>query len=146
MRGKGFGRWEVLWIVASVAWIAGVGLFALKQHQLAADRLRFWADSVEWIINADPMVPISAKELRGQLGDEKFITEAPKAYPKVNLQEIVRRYEADRAAHASSYASPGVPFVLAALLPPVLAYGVLAAVRFIGASRARRRSALPSHR
>jgi hypothetical protein len=146
MRGNGFGRWEVLWIVASVAWVAGVGLFALQQYQLAAERLRFWADSVEWLINADPMVPVSAKELRGQIGDEKFIAEAPKAYPKGNVQEMVRRYEADRAAHPSGYARPGVPFVLAALVPPLVIYGLLAAVNFLLASRARRRSALQSHR
>ena len=122
MKFKGV-TWESLWVVASVVWVAAVALYGFREHQATVERLRFWADSIEWIINADPMVEVSAKELRGKLGDEQFIAVAETAYPKVNLGTAMRRYETEMAAQPR-YPHPAVLFVFWALIPPVSVYAI----------------------
>src|ERR1051325_6716236 len=121
MRLKHLNGWEGFWVQATLVWVAGVALSFFWQHKLEAQRLGYWAESIEWIINADPSVPASAKELRATLGNEKFIAVAPVAYPRVDLREIMRRYESDRA-NRTRYERPVVAFVLWALTPPALVY------------------------
>lgn len=125
--------WESVWVVTAVAWVAAVAFYAFREHQAVTERLRFWADSIEWIINADPMVEVSAKELRAKLGDEKFIAVAETAYPKVNLRATMRRYEAEVASQPL-FEHAAMVLVLWALVPPLLAYGLAwllsSAIRF----------------
>ena len=121
MRLERLRSWETVWIVASVVWVAAVALYAIWNHGMEVERLRFWADTVEWTINADPMVEVSAKELRASLGDEQFIATAPAAYPRVNLKEAMQRYEADAVRHPRRKAD-AISFVAWALVPPALLY------------------------
>ena len=121
MRFKHLSGWESFWLQAALVWVAGVALSFFWQHRMEAQRLNFWAESIEWIINADPSVPVSAKELRGKLGNEKFIEVAALAYPRVDLREILRRYESDRGTR-TRYERPVVAFVLWALTPPASLY------------------------
>ena len=111
---------EGYWVAVSL-WVAAVALFAIWHEGTEVDRLRFWADSVEWAINADPLVSKNATELRSKLGDEKFIAEAPAAYPEVDLHETLERYEADRASR-SRFDHPLIAFAFWALIPPALLY------------------------
>jgi hypothetical protein len=89
------GGWREAWLVVTIIWLAAVTFTLLWQYQSAEDRVRIWADVIEGTINGDPMVPISAKLLRTQLGDEAFIAEAQHAYPQVDLHQVLQRYEAD---------------------------------------------------
>jgi hypothetical protein len=104
-------------------WVAAVSFYASRQHDRDVQRLAFWADSIEWLINADPMVPISAKEMRAKVGDEAFIAAAASAYPKVELRQTLRRYEEDMARRARSE-HPVLAFLLWMLVPPVLLYAL----------------------
>jgi hypothetical protein len=113
--------WESFWIVAAVLWVAAVALYAIWTHGIEVERLRFWADSVEWTINADPTVQVSAKELRASLGDERFIAAAPATYPRVNLKEAMQRYEADLARRPHRM-HDAMSIVAWALVPPALLY------------------------
>jgi hypothetical protein len=106
----------------------------LWQYQSAEDRLRIWADVIEGTINGDPMVPISAKVLRKQLGDEAFIVAAQGAYPQVDLGQILERYEVD-TAHRWHFRFRQT--IELAFLPPAVLYLLGVAV---GLARARTRS------
>ncbi len=109
---------EGFWFVVSM-WMAAVALYAIWHEATEVDRLRLWADSIEWSINADPLTKKNATELRAKLGDEKFIGAAQAAYPDVDLRDTMRRYESDRASRPR-YEHPVLTFALWALLPPVL--------------------------
>lgn len=121
MRLKHLKGWANLWAQASLAWVAGVTLYAISQHQIEVQRLNFWADSIEWIINANPGVPVSAKELRSKLGDEKFIAAAPAAYPRADLRETMRHYYQESTTRERNE-HPVAAFVLWVLIPPALLY------------------------
>ena len=121
---------ESYWVVVSL-WVAAVALYAIWHEGTEVDRLRFWADSIEWVINADPLVQKNATELRSKLGDEKFIAVAPTVYPDVDLRETLQRYEADRASHPR-YEHPIAVFALWTAIPPSL---LLAVVLALGWSR-----------
>jgi hypothetical protein len=121
MKRERLKSWESFWIVAAVLWVAAVALYAIWTRGIEVERLRFWADSIEWTINADPMVEVSAKELRASLGDEQFIATAPAAYPRVNLKETMQRYEADLARRPRGM-HDGLTFIAWALVPPTLLY------------------------
>ena len=129
-------RWETLWILATLIWIVALGVDTFKSHQAEAEWLNYWADSFEWVINADPMVPVSAKEVRAMLGDEKFIASAARLYPKVNLQETLRRYESAKLTRPY-HEHVGRWFVLWALVPPLVLYGVGIVVGWVVALGAR---------
>jgi hypothetical protein len=123
MKLRPLSRWEQIWVLASLLWVAAVSFYASRQHDRDVQHLAFWADSIEWLINADPMVPISAKEMRAKVGDEAFIAAAASAYPKVELRQTLRRYEEDMARRARSE-HPVLAFVLWMLVPPVLLYAL----------------------
>src|SRR5690349_13732604 len=115
--------WRPIWMVASLVWIVAVALYASKENDRQAERLNRWAAAVEAVINADPMVRTSAKELRTKLGDEQFIAAAPAAYPQVDLRETLRGYTDEMSRH------PVHKHLLAtlatwALGPPLCAYGL----------------------
>jgi hypothetical protein len=130
--------WKSFCVVASVMWIAAVAFFAIWHEGMETDRLRFWADSVEWTINADPLVRMNAAELRYKLGDEQFIAAAADSYPDVDLRDTLRRYEVERASHPR-YEHPAIAFVLWALVPPALLYAL--GLIFVSLRTALRRSA-----
>ena len=123
--------WESLRVVASLVWIAAVGLYAAWQHDKQIERLRYWADSVEWTIDADPTVETSAVELRTRLGDEKFIAAAPAAYPRVDLRDTLQRCRVDMAKHPL-HRQNAFMLVLWSLGPPAFLY-------FVGFAAARLR-------
>jgi len=115
--------WKSFCFVAAVMWVAAVAFFAIWHEGTETDRLRFWADTVEWSINADPLVTKNAAELRAKLGDEQFIAAAADSYPDVDLRETLHRYETERAGHPR-YEHPLLAIVLWALLPPFMLYAV----------------------
>ena len=121
MASERLGAWNTFCIVASAVWVAAVAFYAIWQHGSEAERLRFWADSVEWSINSDPNVEGNAKELRIQLGDEEFVARAAAAYPRIDLRETLRRYEADRASRPR-YRHDALTLVLSAVVPPGMLY------------------------
>ena len=123
MRLRHLTDWKNFWLLASLLWVAGATLYGFWQHNTEAQRLSHWADTIEWIINADANVPVSAKELRSKLGDEQFIAAAAAAYPRVDLRDAIRRYERDRV-NRPRYENPVVAFVSWALIPPALLYGL----------------------
>lgn len=123
--------WESLRVVASLAWIAAVALYAAWQHDKQTERLRYWADSVEWTIDADPTVQTNAVELRTRLGDEKFIAAAAAAYPRVDLRDTLQRCQIDLARHPLRRQNAFI-LVLWSLAPPALLY-------FLGFAAARLR-------
>lgn len=123
--------WESLRVVASLAWIVAVALYAAWQHDKQTERLRYCADSIEWTIDADPTVETNAVELRARLGDEKFIAAAAAAYPRVDLRDTLQRCRIDMERHPLRKQNA---FVLAlwSLTPPALLY-------FLGFAAARLR-------
>jgi len=129
--------WKNFSVLASLVWVAGAAHYGLWQHNTEAQRLSHWADTVEWVINADASVPVSAKELRSKLGDEQFIVAAAAAYPRVDLRETIRRYERDRV-NRPRYEHPVVALVSWALIPPALLYGLGMMVGWISSLRRRR--------
>jgi hypothetical protein len=128
MRLERLNGWQSLCLVASMVWVAAVALYAIWRHGSDVERLRYWADSIEWSINADPMIEASAKQLRARLGDERFITAAAAAYPRVALRETLQRYEAEEARRPREKYD-AVSLVFWSLLPPGLlhAAGLIAA-------------------
>lgn len=121
--------WESLRVVASLAWIAAVALYAAWQHDQQTERLHYWADSVEWTIDADPTVQTNAVQLRTRLGDEKFIAAAAAAYPQVDLRDTLQRCRIDMARHPLRRQNALI-LALWALAPPALLYFLaFAAVR-----------------
>ena len=113
---------EGYWVAVSL-WVAAVALYAIWHEGTEVDRLRFWADSIEWAINADPLVRKNATELRSKLGDEQFIAAAPTVYPDVDLHETLERYQADRAVH-QRFDRPLIAFAFWAVVPPMFFYGL----------------------
>ena len=131
--------WNTFCIVVSAVWIAAVAFYAIWRHASDMERLRFWADSVEWSINADPMLDVSAKELRAKLGDEQFIAQAAAAYPRVDLRETLQRVEADQAKHPHRRYN-GLKLFLWALAPPFALYLLGFATLSLGAATSWSRS------
>lgn len=132
--------WRSVWFSVSLAWVVGVAVDAHNRAELAEERLRLWADQVEYLINADPMVETSAKKLRSEVGDEQFIVEAPKAYPNVNLAPVVQRYDAEKAASGGSEEIRAGRVIALALAPPATAYAFARfAMPLLVALRRRRR-------
>jgi hypothetical protein len=131
--------WNTFCIVASAVWVATVAFYAIWQHGSEAERLRFWADSIEWSINSDPNVEGNAKELRTRLGDERFIAQAAAAYPRIDLRETLRRYEADRASRPR-YRHDALAFALSAVVPPSILYLLGLGVLWLRAASSSSRS------
>jgi hypothetical protein len=125
MKLKRLHNSEGFWFLVSM-WIAAVALYAIWHEATEVDRLRLWADSVEWSINADPLTKKNATELRAKLGDEKFLAAAAAAYPDVDLRDTLHRYESERASRPR-YEHPILTFAFWALIPPAFLYagGVL---------------------
>ncbi len=128
---------RALWVLASLTWVVGLGVGTFWSHEAEREWLNYWADSIEWVVNADPTVPVSAKQVRAKLGDEAFIAAAPSLYPQVNLQETLRRYEADKA-NRPPHEHVNASFVLWALVPPVGLYGLGIVVGWIAGVLIRR--------
>ena len=137
MKRKRLYNSEGFWFLVSI-WMAAVALFAIWHEATEVDRLRVWADSIEWSINADPLTKNNAMELRAKLGDEKFIAAAQAAYPWVDLRDTMRRYARDRASRPR-FEHPELTFVLWALIPPAFFYVGLIVVYARRAKRWRHR-------
>ncbi len=126
-------------MAASLVWVLAAALYVSSENDRQVERLGRWAAAIEAVINADPMVRISAKDLRAQLGDEEFIAAAPHAYPNVDLRETMRGYEQEMARHPINKDLVST-FLLWALIPPLVLYGVGLLVDAILALLRRRRS------
>jgi len=118
--------WKQVWLLVSLVWVASAAFYASHVHDVEMQRVHLWADAIEGVINGDPMVAVSAKELRGKVGDEAFIGAAATAYPQVDLRGVMRRYQQDMADHPP-HEHLVATFALWALVPP-LALGFLAFV------------------
>ena len=124
MNGWKQDGWKQVWLLVSLVWVATAAFYASHVHDVEAQRLHLWADAIEGVINGDPMVAVSAKELRSKVGDEEFIGAAAAAYPQVDLRSVMRRYQQDMADHPP-HEHLVATFALWALVPP-LALGLLA--------------------
>ena len=117
------GRWRDACFIASMMWVGLVIFTALWQYGSGQDRVRFWADVVEETINGDPTVETSAKTLRSRVGDERFIAEAQRAYPQVDLRDVLKRYRSDIGTRWHFSFPEGIALIL---LPPAALYVGLA--------------------
>ncbi len=129
-------------MVGSLIWVLAAALYVSSENDRQVERLGRWAAAIEAIINADPMVRISAKDLRAQLGDEQFIAAAPHAYPNVDLRDTMREYEQDMSRHPI-HKDLVSTFLLWALLPPLALY-ILGVLADAIARLLRRRRSTPS--
>ena len=131
--------WRHVWMAGSLVWILVAALYLSSEHDRQVERLGRWAAAVEAVINADPMVRLSAKELRAKLGDEDFIAAAPKAYPNIDFRDTLKRYEREMAQHPVRR-SLIATFLLWALVPPLVLYALGLLVDAIAFLLRRRRS------
>lgn len=134
--------WRPVWLAACLIWVLAVALYVSGENDRQVERLGRWAAAIESVINADPAVRLSAKELRAKLGDEEFIAAAPAAYPHVDLRETMRGYQQEVARHPIHEDLLGA-FLLWALAPPLVLYGLGVVAEAIAALLRRRRSTTP---
>lgn len=126
-------------MAGSLIWVLAAALYVSSENDRQVERLGRWAAAIEAVINADPMIRSSAKDLRAQLGDEEFIAAAPHAYPNVDLRETMQGYEQDIARHPIHKDLVSL-FLLWALVPPLVLYGLGLLIEAIAAALRRRRS------
>lgn len=126
-------------MAGSLVWVLAAALYLSSEHDRQVERLGRWATAVEAVINADPMVRLSAKDLRAKLGDEEFIAAAPKAYPNIDFRDTLKRYEREMAEHPVRR-DPIATFLLWAVVPPIVLYVLGMLAEAIAALLRRRRS------